>query len=140
MNSASFTNMITCIIIHFLLCRYSPSYDGRSYMKECCAKFLSSYVFNAPVVPEDIIVVDGSGAVMDIMGTALLNPSIDGKPADAFICITPCYNAFNNNFTLRNDAVMYKADITATKYFSLSSLMVVTSLPKRSWRRPTKKL
>ena len=85
-------------------------------MKQCSAKFLSENIFKAPVSPDDVIIVDGSGAVMDIMGSALLNPSMDGKPADAFICITPCYNAFNNNFSMRNDAVMYKADITATKY------------------------
>ena len=84
-------------------------------MKECFAKFLSTTVFKSKVMPEDIIVVAGSGAVMDIVGTALLNPSMDGKPADAFMCITPCYNAFNNNFSLRNNAVMYKADITSTK-------------------------
>lgn len=109
--------MITCwkrlVIVNS---RYSPSYDGRTYMKECFAKFLSTTVFKAPVSPEDVIVVAGSGAVMDIMSTALMNPAMDGKPADAYICITPCYNAFSNNFSLRNGAVMYKADITDTKY------------------------
>lgn len=77
---------------------------------------MESTVFESPVSPNDVILVDGSGAVMDIMGTALLNPAVDGKPADAFICITPCYNSFNNNFSLRNGAVMYKADITPTKF------------------------
>lgn len=59
--------------------------------------------------PDDVIGVDGSGAVMDIMGAALLNPS------DAFICIIPCYNSFTNNFSLRSGGVMYRADTTANK-------------------------
>lgn len=103
--------------------RYAPSYDGRPYLKECLASFLTSTVFKAPVSKDDVIVVAGSGAVMDIMGTALMNPPMDGKPADAFICITPCYNSFNNNFSLRNGAIMYKADITPTKYCYFIEIM-----------------
>lgn len=61
--------------------RYSTSYDGRVYFKECMAKFLSDTVFKTKVTADEVIIVAGSGAVMDIMSTALLNPS------EAFICI-----------------------------------------------------
>lgn len=64
-----------------LMTRYSPSYDGREYFKKSVAHFLSTKVFKVPVTPDTIIAVDGSGAVMDIMGAALLNPN------DAFICM-----------------------------------------------------
>ena len=70
---------------------------------------MTDTVFKTPVSPDDVIGVDGSGAVMDIMGAALLNPS------DAFICITPCYNSFTNNFSLRSGGVMYRADTTVNK-------------------------
>ena len=30
--------------------------------------------------------------------------------------ITPCYNSFNVNFTLRNGGVMYKADTMSNKF------------------------
>lgn len=85
------------------------------------AKFLTSTVFKTQVNPDQVIAVAGSGAVMDIMSSALLNPS------DAYICmsvydhllsslgITPCYNAFSNNFGLRNNAVMYMVDTTDNK-------------------------
>lgn len=63
---------------------------------------------------------------MDVMGTALLNPAMDGNKSDAFICIshpfcfslgiTPCYNSFENNFTLRTGAAMYRADTMKNKF------------------------
>ena len=65
----------------FLRTRYSPSYDGREYFKKSVAHFLSTKVFKALVNPDTVIAVAGSGAVMDIMGAALLNPN------DAFICM-----------------------------------------------------
>ena len=68
----------------YLMCRYSPSYDGREYFKKSVAHFLSTKVFKVQVNPDTIIAVDGSGAVMDIMGAALLNPD------DAFICFHSC--------------------------------------------------
>lgn len=47
-------------------------------------------MFQTAISEKDILVVAGSGAVMDIMGTALLNPAMNGNPADAFICISIC--------------------------------------------------
>lgn len=44
------------------------------------AKFLTETVFKTKVTAEDVIMVAGSGAVMDIMSTALMNPG------EAFIC------------------------------------------------------
>lgn len=79
------------------------------YFKEAIAQFLTETVFKTQVSPDDVIGVAGSGAVMDIMGAALLNPS------DAFICITPCYNSFTNNFSLRSGATLYRADTTANE-------------------------
>ena len=96
---------------------YAPTYDGRAYFKKAIAQFLTETVFKTPVSPDDVIGVDGSGAVMDIMGAALLNPS------DAFICITPCYNSFTNNFSLRSGGVMYRADTTANNYVVTDAIL-----------------
>lgn len=60
--------------------RYATSYDGRVYLKECMAKFLTDTVFKTKVTSDNVIIVAGSGAVMDIMSTALMNPG------EAFIC------------------------------------------------------
>ena len=68
-------------------CRYAPSYDGRAYLKKSFAHYLSSHVFKTNVSEKDVLVISGSGAVMDVMGTALLNPAMDGNKSDAFICI-----------------------------------------------------
>ena len=102
---------------------YASSYDGRDYLKKSFANYLSSTVFQTAISEKDILVVAGSGAVMDIMGTALLNPAMNGNPADAFICITPCYNSFNVNFTLRNGGVMYKADTMSNNYIVTDEIL-----------------
>ncbi|KAK8804010.1 hypothetical protein WA171_000103 [Blastocystis sp. BT1] len=96
---------------------YATSYDGRVYFKECMAKFLTDTVFKTKVTSDNVIIVAGSGAVMDIMSTALMNPG------EAFICITPCYNSFNNNFSIRNGAVMYKADTTLNNYVVTDAIL-----------------
>ena len=70
--------------------RYSTSYDGRVYFKEALAKFLTSTVFKTQVDPEQVIAVAGSGAVMDIMSSALMNPE------DAYICIYCSHYDCNN--------------------------------------------
>ena len=57
-------------------------------MKKSFANYLSSTVFQTAISEKDILVVAGSGAVMDIMGTALLNPAMDGNPSDGFICFS----------------------------------------------------
>lgn len=108
-------------------------------MKKSFARYLSSHVFKTEVSEKDVLIISGSGAVMDVMGTALLNPAMDGNKSDAFICIfhslcfspgiTPCYNSFENNFTLRTGAAMYRADTMKNKYPlspSLSRSYVVT--------------
>lgn len=58
-------------------------------MKKSFARYLSSHVFKTEVSEKDVLIISGSGAVMDVMGTALLNPAMDGNKSDAFICI--CY-------------------------------------------------
>ncbi|CBK24288.2 uncharacterized protein [Blastocystis hominis] len=102
---------------------YAPSYDGRAYLKKSFAHYLSSHVFKTNVSEKDVLVISGSGAVMDVMGTALLNPAMDGNKSDAFICITPCYNSFENNFTLRTGAVMYGADTMKNNYVVTDAIL-----------------
>ena len=60
------------------------------YLKQCFAEFLTSSVFKTPISETDVVVVAGSGAVMDIMGTTFLDPATDSHPSDAFICMYFC--------------------------------------------------
>lgn len=77
-----------CVPLFCSWCRYAPSYDGRAYLKKSFARYLSSHVFKTEVSEKDVLIISGSGAVMDVMGTALLNPAMDGNKSDAFICMS----------------------------------------------------
>ena len=75
------------VVVFCIGYRYAPSYDGRTYLKKSFARYLSSHVFKTNVSEKDVLIISGSGAVMDVMGPALLNPAMDGNKSDAFICI-----------------------------------------------------
>lgn len=55
-------------------------------MKKSFARYLSSHVFKTEISEKDVLIISGSGAVMDVMSTALLDPAMNGNKSDAFIC------------------------------------------------------
>lgn len=69
-------NRFVVFIVHSIhSCSSVPEWaSGRPYLKQALAKFISNRVFCSPVKPEELVVVSGSGTVMDMISYSFLDP------------------------------------------------------------------
>ena len=107
---------------------------GSKYLRETLAAFMTKEVCKTTINPNELTIFCGSGASMDVLGSTLFN---DG---DAYIVISPGFVKFSRDMSLRNGAVMYKADISANNYIVTEEILEQTRLQAEKDGHPVKML
>ena len=99
---------------------YAISCSGRRYLRHALADFMTKEVCKTPIAYNEITILSGSGASMDVLGSTLFDAG------DAYIVITPGFVKFSRDMSLRNGAVMYKADISENNYIVTEEILEKT--------------
>ena len=99
---------------------YAISCAGRKYLRESLAAFMTKEVCKTPIAYNELTIFCGSGASMDVLGSTLFDNG------DAYIVITPGFVKFSRDMSLRNGAVMYKADISENNYIVTEEILEKT--------------
>jgi aspartate/methionine/tyrosine aminotransferase len=96
--------------------RYAPLYGGEG-LREATAAFLSR-TRGVSFAAEDLIVVSGVTAALDIAATALCDPG------EAIVVPAPYYGAFDVDLVGRSDARLVPAPLAAATGFRLSAVAI----------------
>ena len=99
---------------------YAISCAGRKYLRHALADFMTKEVCKTPIAYNELTVFCGSGASMDVLGSTVFDAG------DAYIVITPGFVKFSRDMSLRNGAVMYKADISENNYIVTEEILEKT--------------
>lgn len=93
--------------------RYAPLY-GTAALREAIAGFLAR-CWHTPVDPENLVVVSGATAALDVIGTTLCDPG------EAIVVPAPYYGAFDVDLAGRSGALLVRAPLRAAGQFRLDA-------------------
>ncbi|MGP4111046.1 aminotransferase class I/II-fold pyridoxal phosphate-dependent enzyme [Streptomyces sp. 4N509B] len=102
--------------------RYAPLH-GTSVLRERVAALLSD-ACRAPLAAEELVVVSGATAALDVVATALCDPG------EAIVVPAPYYGAFDTDLAGRSGARLLPAPLSAADGFRLTARAVDRALKR----------